>query len=54
MPRVVVIGGINGAGKTTASVELLKNVLGVPLFTNADAIARGLNSLNPESEAFKA
>jgi len=54
MPRVVVLAGINGAGKTTASRDLLVNVLKIPVFTNADAIARGLNSLNPESEAFAA
>ena len=54
MPRVVVLAGINGAGKTTASRDLLVNVLKIPVFTNADAIARGLNSLNPESEAFRA
>ena len=54
MPRVVVLAGINGAGKTTASRDLLVNVLKIPVFTNADAIARGLNSLNPESEAFLA
>ncbi len=54
MPRVVVLAGINGAGKTTASREVLVNVLKIPVFTNADAIARGLNSLNPESEAFLA
>jgi predicted ABC-type ATPase len=54
MPRVVVIGGINGAGKTTTSLELLRSVLNIPVFTNADAIARGLNSLNPEAEAFRA
>jgi predicted ABC-type ATPase len=54
MPRVVVLAGINGSGKTTASRDLLVNVLKIPVFTNADAIARGLNSLNPESEAFLA
>ena len=54
MPRVVVLAGINGAGKTTASRDLLVNVLKIPVFTNADAIARGLNSLNPESEALLA
>jgi len=54
MPRVVVLAGINGAGKTTASRDLLVNVLKIPVFTNADAVARGLNSLNPESEAFRA
>ena len=54
MPRVVVLAGINGAGKTTASRDLLVSVLKIPVFTNADAVARGLNSLNPESEAFRA
>jgi len=53
-PRVVVLGGVNGAGKTTSAFELLVNVLNIPLFTNADAIARGLNQLNPEREAFRA
>jgi predicted ABC-type ATPase len=53
-PRVVVLAGINGAGKTTASQDLLVNLLKVPTFVNADAIARGLNGLNPEAEAFRA
>ena len=53
-PRVVVLAGINGAGKTTASMDLLVNVLKIPIFVNADAIARGLNGVNPESEAFRA
>jgi len=45
-----------GRGKPSASRDLLVNVLKIPVFTNADAdaIARGLNSLNPESEAFAA
>ena len=54
MPRVVVIAGINGAGKTTASVDLLTRTLRIPTFVNADAIARGLNGLNPEGEAMRA
>jgi predicted ABC-type ATPase len=54
MPRVVVLAGINGAGKTTASRHLLTDVLKIPTFVNADAIARGLNGLNPEAEAFRA
>ncbi len=53
-PRVVILGGINGAGKTTASRDLLANVLKIPTFVNADAIARGLNGINPEAEAFRA
>jgi predicted ABC-type ATPase len=53
-PKAVVLAGINGAGKTTASRELLANVLKIPTFVNADAIARGLNGLNPEAEAIRA
>lgn len=30
------------------------NVLKIPTFVNADAIARGLNGLNPEAEAIRA
>ena len=53
-PRVAIVAGINGAGKTTASRHVLRDVLGMPCFVNADAIARGLNGFNPESEAAKA
>jgi predicted ABC-type ATPase len=52
-PRVVVLAGINGAGKTTASREILSRVLRIPTFVNADVIARGLNGLNPEGEAIR-
>lgn len=54
MPRVVVLAGINGAGKTTASRHLLSDALKIPTFVNADAIARGLNGLNSEAESFRA
>jgi predicted ABC-type ATPase len=53
-PQVAVLGGINGAGKTTASQCVLRDALKIPVFTNADAIARGLNAFDPESEAMKA
>jgi len=53
-PRVAILGGINGAGKTTASSSILREALRIPVFTNADAIARGLNAFDPESEAMKA
>ena len=53
-PQVAVLGGINGAGKTTASQRILRDAMRIPVFTNADAIARGLNAFDPESEAFRA
>ena len=53
-PKVVVFGGVNGARKTTVANEILRGVLNVPVFTNSDAIARGLNALSVESVAFKA
>jgi predicted ABC-type ATPase len=53
-PQVAVLGGINGAGKTTASQRILREALRIPLFTNADTLARGLNAFTPESEAVKA
>ena len=54
MPRVAIVAGINGAGKTTSSQRVLRDVLKMPCFVNADAIARGLNGFNPEGEAAKA
>ena len=50
----VAIAGNIGAGKTTVANEILRGVLNVPVFTNSDAIARGLNALSVESVAFKA
>lgn len=54
MPELYVIGGANGSGKTTVSLSLLPNVLGVFEYINADAIAAGLSPLNPESMAIRA
>jgi len=53
-PTIAVLGGINGAGKTTASKRILQDALAIPVFVNADAIARGLNAFDPESESVKA
>ncbi|AWM37410.1 Zeta toxin [Gemmata obscuriglobus] len=53
-PQVAVLAGINGAGKTTASQHLLRDAMRIPSFTNADAIARGLNAFDGESVAAKA
>jgi predicted ABC-type ATPase len=53
-PVVVVLGGINGSGKTTSSQKLLADKLALMSFVNADIIARGLNGFDPESVAAEA
>ena len=47
-PTVIVLGGINGAGKTTSSRQLLANTLNLMTFVNADIIAQGLSGFKPE------
>jgi predicted ABC-type ATPase len=53
-PTVAVLAGINGAGKTSSSMPILTGGLRIPVFVNADTIARGLNAFDVESEAVKA
>ena len=52
-PTLYLIGGCNGAGKTTFARRLLP-IEGVDLFLNADEIARGLSPLKPELAAIRA
>jgi predicted ABC-type ATPase len=54
MPIAIVLGGVNGAGKSTAARALLAEQLKVTAFVNADEIARGLNAFAPETVAFTA
>lgn len=49
-----IIAGCNGAGKTTASLRVLPEVLNCKQFVNADEIARGLSPLDPTSMALDA
>ena len=44
-PTLFIIAGTNGAGKTTASMNILPAILDCKIFVNADEIAKGLNPL---------
>ena len=54
MPRLYIIAGCNGAGKTTASYAVLPEMLECRDFVNADEIARGLSPFNPASVSIEA
>ena len=51
---VIVLAGPNGAGKTTAAPRLLRDMLGLVEFVNADTIAQGLAGFAPEIAALQA
>jgi predicted ABC-type ATPase len=53
-PRVAVIAGPNGAGKSTSAPALLRDLLGIREFVNADAIAQGMSGFDPEAAAIAA
>jgi predicted ABC-type ATPase len=54
LPRLYIIAGCNGAGKTTASYTILPELLNCREFVNADEIAKGLSPFQPETVAFEA
>lgn len=53
-PRLYIIAGCNGAGKTTASYTVLPEILDCTEYVNADEIARGLSPFKPEEVAIEA
>lgn len=53
-PILYIIAGCNGAGKTTASMVVLPEILKCKEFVNADEIAKGLSPFNPEGMAIEA
>ncbi len=53
-PNLYIIAGCNGAGKTTASMTVLPDVLQCEEFVNADEIAKGLSPFHPEEMAIEA
>lgn len=54
MPKMYIIAGCNGAGKTTSSFAVLPEILHCKEFVNADSIAVGISPFNPESVAIEA
>lgn len=53
-PAFYIIAGCNGAGKTTASMTVLPEILKCREFVNADEIAKGLSPFRPEEVAIEA
>jgi predicted ABC-type ATPase len=54
MPRLYIIAGCNGAGKTTASYTILPDMLNCDEFLNSDEIAKRLSPNKPEESAVRA
>ena len=54
MPRLYIISGCNGAGKTTASYSLLPEMLDCKEFVNSDEFAKSLSPFHPENAAIQA
>ena len=52
--KILIIAGLNGAGKTTFAQEFLPREAECPHFVNADLIAAGLSPFTPEVAAVKA
>lgn len=52
--NLYIISGCNGAGKTTASFNILPDILACDEFINADEIARGISPFKPDSVALQA
>jgi predicted ABC-type ATPase len=54
LPTVYLIADCNGAGKTTASLTLLPEMLECKEFVNADNIAAGISPFQPDKVAIEA
>jgi len=53
-PCFVILAGPNGAGKSTVAPRLLRDLIHLDNFLNADVVARGLSDWSAESHAFTA
>lgn len=54
MPKLYIISGCNGSGKTTASYSVLPELLKCSHFVNSDEFAKGLSPFNPDKVSIKA
>ena len=54
MPRLYIISGCNGSGKTTSSYTMLPEMLDCSEFVNSDEFAKGLSPFNPEKASIQA
>ena len=54
MPRLFIISGCNGSGKTTASYTVLPELLECSEFINSDEFAKGLSPSNPDGASIQA
>lgn len=54
MPKMYIVSGCNGSGKTTASYAVLPKMLRCREFVNSDEFAKGLNPYNPAGVAIGA
>lgn len=54
MPRMFILSGCNGAGKTTASYTLLPELLDCREFVNSDEFAKAISPFNPAAASITA
>ena len=54
MPKLYIISGCNGSGKTTASYTILPDLLNCREFVNSDEFAKSLSPFNPASASVTA
>lgn len=54
MPRMYIISGCNGSGKTTTSYSLLPELLECRNFVNSDEFAKSLSPFNPAAASVRA
>ena len=54
MPKLYIISGCNGSGKTTASYTLLPDLLHCREFVNSDEFAKSLSPFDPSAASVTA